>query len=137
MNNKIFVLFFTIAVFLVGGLLYIFNPEPESYGEENAILCPQDVRLCPDGSYVARVAPDCQFAACTIPPDAIFEDGTLPDSTPENNNSGNKPEESEQVVCTMDAKLCPDGSYVGRTGPKCEFAPCPSETLCEGGTCPQ
>ncbi len=29
------------------------------------------------------------------------------------------------VMCTMDAKLCPDGSYVGRTGPKCEFAPCP------------
>ena len=31
----------------------------------------------------------------------------------------------ETVVCTMDAKLCPDGSYVGRTGPNCEFAACP------------
>ncbi len=31
------------------------------------------------------------------------------------------------VACTMETKLCPDGSYVGRTGPKCEFAPCPSE----------
>ncbi len=29
------------------------------------------------------------------------------------------------VVCTQEAKLCPDGSYVGRTGPHCEFAPCP------------
>jgi hypothetical protein len=29
------------------------------------------------------------------------------------------------VACTMEAKLCPDGSYVGRSGPKCEFAPCP------------
>lgn len=28
------------------------------------------------------------------------------------------------VACTMDAKLCSDGSYVGRTGPKCEFV-CP------------
>jgi hypothetical protein len=28
-------------------------------------------------------------------------------------------------VCTMDAKLCPDGSYVGRIAPNCEFAPCP------------
>jgi hypothetical protein len=28
-------------------------------------------------------------------------------------------------ACTMEAKLCPDGSAVGRTGPKCEFAPCP------------
>ena len=31
------------------------------------------------------------------------------------------------VACTMEAKLCPDGSAVGRTGPNCEFAPCPDE----------
>jgi hypothetical protein len=30
----------------------------------------------------------------------------------------------EQVACTMDARQCLDGSYVGRTGPKCEFV-CP------------
>ncbi|MDO8492981.1 MAG: Gmad2 immunoglobulin-like domain-containing protein [bacterium] len=28
-------------------------------------------------------------------------------------------------ACTMEAKICPDGSAVGRTGPNCEFAPCP------------
>lgn len=33
-----------------------------------------------------------------------------------------------QKACTEEAKLCPDGSYVSRTGPKCEFAPCP-ETI--------
>ena len=32
-----------------------------------------------------------------------------------------------QVVCTQEAKLCPDGSYVGRVGPECEFALCPGE----------
>jgi hypothetical protein len=31
-------------------------------------------------------------------------------------------------ACTMEAKLCPDGSAVGRTGPNCEFAPCPTTT---------
>ncbi len=31
----------------------------------------------------------------------------------------------EPIACTQEAKLCPDGSYVGRTGPKCEFAVCP------------
>lgn len=31
----------------------------------------------------------------------------------------------EKVFCAQDAKQCSDGSYVGRTGPKCEFAPCP------------
>lgn len=28
-------------------------------------------------------------------------------------------------ACTLEAKLCPDGSSVGRTGPNCEFAKCP------------
>ncbi|MDO8537952.1 MAG: hypothetical protein Q7S21_03640 [archaeon] len=28
-------------------------------------------------------------------------------------------------ACTADAKICPDGSSVGRSGPNCEFAPCP------------
>lgn len=28
-------------------------------------------------------------------------------------------------ACTQEAKLCPDGSAVGRTGPNCEFASCP------------
>jgi len=32
------------------------------------------------------------------------------------------------VVCTQEAKECPDGSFVGRTGPNCEFAACPSAT---------
>lgn len=30
----------------------------------------------------------------------------------------------EEVACTLDAKLCPDGSYVGRMPPSCEFATC-------------
>ena len=30
------------------------------------------------------------------------------------------------IACTQEAKLCPDGSAVGRTGPNCEFAECPS-----------
>ncbi len=31
------------------------------------------------------------------------------------------------VACTEEAKLCPDGSAVGRTGPNCEFPPCPKK----------
>lgn len=33
------------------------------------------------------------------------------------------------VACTMDAMECPDGSFVGRTGPNCEFAACPSSKI--------
>ncbi len=28
-------------------------------------------------------------------------------------------------ACTEEAKICPDGSYVGRSGPDCAFAECP------------
>lgn len=37
------------------------------------------------------------------------------------------------AVCTQEAKLCPDGSYVGRTGPRCEFAECPNAKIKEQG----
>ncbi len=39
-----------------------------------------------------------------------------------NNGIGNS---GGEKVCTMDAKQCSGGSYVGRKGPNCEFAPCP------------
>ena len=42
---------------------------------------------------------------------------------------------SGPVACTLDAKICPDGTAVGRVAPDCEFGPCPSgkmnEELCE------
>jgi hypothetical protein len=37
--------------------------------------------------------------------------------------------DGEQIVCTMDAKMCPDGSYVSRSGPKCEFDACPTASV--------
>jgi hypothetical protein len=33
----------------------------------------------------------------------------------------------EGVVCTLDAMQCPDGSWVGRSGPECQFV-CPVAT---------
>jgi hypothetical protein len=32
----------------------------------------------------------------------------------------------DEVGCTMEAKICPDGTAVGRSGPDCAFAACPS-----------
>lgn len=42
----------------------------------------------------------------------------------------------EQVACTADAKICPDGTAVGRQGPNCEFAACkaPNVELASIGT---
>jgi len=42
---------------------------------------------------------------------------TIPESKDEN--------EEDLIACTADAKICPDGSGVGRVPPTCEFAPCP------------
>ncbi|MBI2572624.1 hypothetical protein HYV86_02080 [Candidatus Woesearchaeota archaeon] len=37
--------------------------------------------------------------------------------------------EEKPVACTMDAKVCPDGSSVGRIAPDCEFAACPETQI--------
>jgi len=39
--------------------------------------------------------------------------------------------EINNIACAMEVKLCPDGSYVGRTGPNCEFAECPTANVDE------
>lgn len=36
-----------------------------------------------------------------------------------------QPNLEEQIACTMEARICPDGSSVGRSGPDCAFAACP------------
>jgi len=47
---------------------------------------------------------------------------TAPDNLGNENSKNLSP-----VACTAEAKLCSDGSAVGRSGPNCEFAPCPGE----------
>ncbi|MFH1501143.1 MAG: hypothetical protein ABIE22_04335 [archaeon] len=43
------------------------------YGEDvENIVCPDDAMVCPDGSTVSRVLPDCEFGEC---PDVIIVDG--------------------------------------------------------------
>lgn len=55
-------------------------------------------------------------------------------------------DQEEGVICTADAMQCPDGTYVGRSGPNCEFV-CPENSVGEfwgvitgsvwlGPTCP-
>lgn len=62
------------------------------------------------------------------------ERGSLPlaNSQPPVDAKKVPPQNNPSVVCTMDAKRCSDGSYVGRTGPRCEFASCP--TVDKSGT---
>ena len=79
-------------------------------GNKVPIACTLEAKQCPDGSYVVRTGPHCEFALCPAA-----------SSTP-------------PVVCSMVAKLCPDGSYVHPVGPKCEFPACPSAAPRSEGT---
>lgn len=36
---------------------------------------------------------------------------------------------AQDVACTQDAMQCPNGSYVSRVAPHCEFAPCPDASV--------
>jgi thermitase len=56
------------------------------------------------------------------PPSEVPEDEAWIEGVVEGEEGG------EIWACTDDAKVCPDGSTVGRTGPDCQFAPCPGET---------
>ncbi len=66
MNNTL-VLVFVTATFVLGGLLYIYNPAPIEYKEpkKDFVACTTDAMLCPDGSYVGRSGPNCEFACPT------------------------------------------------------------------------
>ena len=94
MNNKA-VIIFTILAFVVGGVFYLLYPTPNEYkspenptDENEQVFCTQDAMLCPDGSYVGRTGPNCEFLCsaealceggvpCPIPPGTMMEDGTL------------------------------------------------------------
>jgi hypothetical protein len=54
----------------------------------------------------------------------VFFEGVAPQGQGNGGNISPAPDD-QQIFCTADAMQCPDGSYVGRQGPKCEFAPCP------------
>lgn len=58
MKNKIILII--ILIFLVGILVYFLFPKEKEQG----ISCTQDAKECPDGTYVGRIPPDCNFAPC-------------------------------------------------------------------------
>lgn len=78
-ENRIFVFIFIVVVFVLGGLFYIYNPDPVEYKnpEDAGAVCTLDAKLCPDGSYVGRVPPNCEFRECSATTTPIFEDGTI------------------------------------------------------------
>src|SRR3989344_3915220 len=74
MNNSTMVWVIVVLVLLVGGW-YLFSGQSAGNGAQ---VCPQDAKMCPDGSSVGRTGPNCEFAAC---PDEVMpmDDGTSVD----------------------------------------------------------
>lgn len=80
MKKGLIILIIVAVVFAIGIFMYMNNPAPTEYqngSEEEPVFCTQEAMLCPDGSYVGRVPPTCEFAQCPIPEDAVMEDGTI------------------------------------------------------------
>ncbi len=59
-------LIIVLALALAGIAIYRqVNPAPAPVQPEpETVFCTADAMMCPDGSYVGRVAPSCAFAAC-------------------------------------------------------------------------
>ncbi len=104
-------------------------------------VCKQDAKICPDGTAVSRIAPNCEFDLCPdrspipkenhiIIPELLNSDntgesieGSVPSGMGWVQGTQDNAEKSGRA-CTLDAKICPDGTSVGRIGSDCEFAPC-------------
>ncbi len=126
-----------IALFFTGLFLRYNTTNPLVLFSEATHMggrCTQEARLCPDKSYVHRSGPFCEFETCPSTNGRI-EEVPVTTSTPaaiqhepivKPAPQPSKPPKGG-YACTMEAKQCPDGSYVSRTGPSCVFTECPHE----------
>ncbi len=56
-------IFFLFLIFLVACTPTVIDKVPPET-EDEIVFCTMDVKICPDGSAVGRIAPDCEFASC-------------------------------------------------------------------------
>lgn len=84
-----------------------------------AIEVDSEKKECPDGRINLGMVNDANrtYVCCR----------NIPDHFDSSNGARQDDDQQDDVFCTMEAKQCPDGSFVGRTGPNCEFAPCPGQ----------
>lgn len=66
-----------------------------------------------------------QTGALDVSP--LPEEPASTDDVPPKSDGDTIPNPGDGVVCTLEVMFCPDGvTAVGRSGPNCEFAPCPA-----------
>ncbi len=112
-----------LFVFLLGAFVLSYVDFTHQ-GNDLGIACTEEAMMCPDGSAVGRSGPYCQFAPC---PDGLPNRRGIIDAPLEVPTPTTKTKGKESLVCTQEVKTCPDGSFVGKVGPECQFAPCPDD----------
>ncbi|CAB9523274.1 chitinase [Seminavis robusta] len=103
---------------------YLCQQKPEQ------AFCTQDVFLCRGGASVGRdPANGCSFFPC---PETLTECTTEVKICSDNTTLVSRVPEldcefdvcPDELVCTLDVQECPDGSFVGRVPPNCDFGDC-------------
>jgi hypothetical protein len=107
MSKLIIILLCALGVVIVGGILVW-----QLWPNNNGVACTMEAKLCPDGSSVGRIAPDCEFAECSVA------------------NSENGQEDiMEPFPYQQDAKLCDNDLFVMRNDHISDFPECLSSSL--------
>jgi hypothetical protein len=57
-------IYLIIILFLLSGVLIYLNLSNLIKLKNKKVFCPQDVKLCSDGSFVSRIPPNCEFQMC-------------------------------------------------------------------------
>ncbi len=87
--------------------------------------------LLPSGKHTSAVWPIAIMALALVAVLVMIDTAVHQASTNNNDNqtvinsNSSLSNNAHQVVCTREAKICPDGTTVGRVGPNCEFETCP------------
>ena len=124
-------LFSTLTLLIVVILAFVLTYLPTlQQKNDRAGACTEETRVCPGGSLVSRTGPNCDFTRCPSDnppsrPGITEEPFDAPLAPPREEPIVLK--EKPTLVCTDVVKLCPDGSFVGKVGKNCEFAPCPDD----------
>jgi putative hemolysin len=107
-----------------GGTLEIVTEEAGQRG----ICTLEDGTQCDEWAYFRGECPNNCSAGCPqyppVAPDFCANGKIVAGQT--DNCGCQGPPNCELVACTLEAKICPDGTAVGRVGPNCEFAQCPA-----------
>jgi len=99
--------FFILIIILLAGLLFVITAEYFfDVSPERLQACSETAENCPEEP-APNPAPIPDEGVNEVPPD-------------------------EFVACTMDALQCPDGSFVGRIAPNCEFSACTGDVETQG-----